>query len=111
MKSIPKTKKQIKNYKVIDSNKEAKEYWDEHELNSKYFELIETFENDYGELFVIYHEKGSAIIYITGDELGWGCIWRLDPVTLRITREFYVNDDELKEISKIISKLEIIKKI
>lgn len=104
------TKKQLREYEVIESSKESKEYWNKHELGSKHFELLGTFLNEFSELFVIYHEKDSLMIYITGDEFGWECTWRIDPATLRITKDFYINHDELKEAHHIMRSLRLSKK-
>lgn len=99
------TKKQLREYEVIDQSKKSKEHWNKYELDGRQFELLGTFKNEFNELFVIYHEKNSLAIYITGDELGWESGWLLNPISLEIKQSFYMSKEELLEAFKIVKKL------
>lgn len=106
------TKKQIINYKVIESSKKNKELFNEF---LKYdCKVVGTFVNEYKELFVLYKwpkhidnpllttTHPAKYIFITGDEFDWelGLVF-FDETTIQ---SFYLSDDETKKANKLIKK-------
>lgn len=74
------------------------------------FEEIGRFKNEYGEMFIIFKLKDtknnrySRHYFITGDEFNWDIYHRLDLDLGVACHDFFFNDIELKEVTKIINE-------
>lgn len=102
------TKREIVDYKVIERSKDNKEFFNRY-LLSDHIELMGTFKNEYGELYVITRDKMlpkrflELSYMITGDELSWELDWRVDKLGY-IYHNFLTNKQERTRIKAILRK-------
>ncbi len=103
-------KKEIKGYKVISSSEEAKKTFNK-DLSK--IDIIGSFKNESGELYVIYNHKWGKWVfdilkdgysmdpYITGDELDWETGYQVDH-NGRCYQSFALDKEEKKDVMEIV---------
>ena len=93
----------ILKYKVLKESRKNKELFNGW-LKDGFIEIRGYFQNEYGEMFVLFNVKRTReIIGITGDEFGWTigyvCNDKGD-----VVKPFMLNDKEVKKIKEIFNE-------
>jgi hypothetical protein len=92
-------KQDIIKYEVIDASKDNKKKFNKL-LKDNDIHIIGTFENEQGELFILFSFFKFSMISITGDELGWETHWIYD--NGRVFIPFVLTSSEVKKAEQIL---------
>ena len=82
--------------------KEHKKYIPKEFLRDE-IKILNSFENEHWELFIIYNYKGVEFTYITGDELDWEFDWFLNERWL-VFKTFVLSIDEKQKAINYFNK-------
>lgn len=95
------TSQEIIDYKVSKESQSNKKLFDD-VIKGGHFQLLGTFENEHGELFVMHKITNGASIFLTGDEFDWEMGWKYNGVRSAY-QEITLTKEEAIQAKEILS--------